>query len=496
MSTETLTPTTTFAQNIRSRSSKLPELLAFGGYVALLIYAIPRHEPWADEAQAWQLARSVSIQQLFTRFLREEGSPGLWHLLLAGISRLHVTYSGYHWFAGIIATIGAALLIFLSPFPRSIRLALPFTFFFAFQYAVVARSYVLAPALMFCLALAWRRSPIVVALLLGLLGNLSAHVLMISIGFAFVYLIEIWRGDRKVENRKDLLLAGGLLAILYGFALWTVLPIPSDLTYLEPYQQPLSLAGKLITWSIRTSISVCFGVVKPGILAVPLWIFIIRRFSKSGRLYYVLPIVTFALFSANHVNFWHAGLVIPTVVTLFWIGWPVLKRPLGWSALTVGIVCFILMQWGWTLYALGHHPYASASTTARFLAPRVAAGDTMALTYVNHDEMRAFNSIAIAPYFDHPIFLNQQSPFWIWRENENTPAQFLAAMARKPSLVLVVFYGREKFDPAKHLYGPRVEFLAQQGYRLSHTFCAAKPEGFGAREETCDLIFEPATTSH
>ena len=496
MTAEALTPRTTSAENTFSRKNKLPEILALSGYVALLTYAIPRHEPWADEAQAWQLARSVPIQQLFTHFLREEGSPGLWHLLLAGLSWLHVTYSGYHWAAGIIATIGVALLIFVSPFPRSIRLALPFTFFFAFQYAVVARSYVLVPALMFCLALSWRRSPIVVALLLGLLGNVAAHVLMLSIGFAWVYLVEIWRGDRKVESRSHLYLAGGLVAILYSFALWTVLPHPSDLTYLEPYQQQFGLASKLATWVIRAFLSVSFAVMKPGILAIPLWIFIALRFSNSGRQYYLLPIVTFAMFSANHVNFWHAGLVIPTVVTLFWIAWPGIRQPQISSALTISVACFIVMQWGWTIYAVRYHPYASAPETARFLAPRVTAGDNMALTYVDHDEMRAYNSIAIAPYFDHPIFLNQQSPFWLWRSNQNTPEQFKTAMAHNPSLVLAVFYGREKFDPAKHLIGPRMLFLRQQGYHLTHTFCAEKPEGFGWREETCDLVFEPESTIH
>ena len=499
MSTETLTSTKTFAENTFSRSSKLPELLALGGYVALLIYAIPRHEPWADEAQAWQLARSVSIQELFVRYLRQEGSPGLWHLLLAGLSRLHVTYSGIHWFSGIIATIGVALLIFLSPFPRSIRLALPFTFFFAFQYAVVARSYVLVPILMFCLALAWHRSPIVVAFLLGLLGNVAAHVLMISIGFALVYLIEIWRGDRKVESRRHLFLAGAFLAIFYGFALWTVLPYPKDLTYLtytEPFHQHLNLAGKLITWSVRSTESVIAGVVKPGILAVPLWVFIIFRFWKSCHAYFLLPILTFALFSANHISFWHAGLVIPAVVTLFWIAWPSVRQPQRWSALTVAIACFILLQAAWTLHAVRYHPYASAPETARFLAPRVAAGDTMALTYVANAEIGAYNSIAIAPYFDHPIFLNQPSPFWIWRSNENTPEQFKAAMARNPSLVLVVYYRRQKFDPAKHLSGPRVELIEQQGYTLTHTFCAEKPEGFGWLDEACDLIFEPKSTIH
>jgi hypothetical protein len=28
-------------------------------YAAVFVFMVPRHEPWADEAQAWQIARSA-----------------------------------------------------------------------------------------------------------------------------------------------------------------------------------------------------------------------------------------------------------------------------------------------------------------------------------------------------------------------------------------------------------------------------------------------------
>ena len=211
MTTGTLAPKSTMFEGLLSRWRGLPEGLTLVAYAALLAYAIPRHEPWADEAQSWQLARSVPVPRLFSHYLREEGSPGLWHLLLAVLAKLHVSYAGLHWFSGLVALLGVSLLIFLAPFPRSIRLTLPFTFFLAFQYAVVARSYVLTPILLFGLAIVWRRSPILVALLLGLLGNVALHVLAISVGFAIVYVIEIWRGDRKQEDGRRLLMAASIL---------------------------------------------------------------------------------------------------------------------------------------------------------------------------------------------------------------------------------------------------------------------------------------------
>lgn len=42
-----------------------PEWATLSAYAALVAYIIPYHEPIADEAQAWQLARSLSLPALF-----------------------------------------------------------------------------------------------------------------------------------------------------------------------------------------------------------------------------------------------------------------------------------------------------------------------------------------------------------------------------------------------------------------------------------------------
>src|ERR1700761_2178451 len=141
-------------------------------YAAMVAYVVPRHEPWADEAQAWELAKSLGLQSLFGKYIHYECTPGLWHLLLWILARLHVTYSGMHWFSAAIALVSMVTLAVKAPFPLAIRLLMPFTYFFAFQYAVIARSYVLFPMILFGIASVWdrrREHPIVPAILLGLL---------------------------------------------------------------------------------------------------------------------------------------------------------------------------------------------------------------------------------------------------------------------------------------------------------------------------------------
>src|SRR5580658_6317448 len=143
-----------------STRSRWPEWGALFLYATLVAFAIPYHEPWVDEAQAWQLARSLSLTSLFNTYIRYEGAPGLWHFLLWMMIRIHISYAGLHWICGAIATAGVGLLLFKSPFPRYLKLSLPFTYFLLFQYAIVARNYVLAPLLFFLAAMAWRKSPV------------------------------------------------------------------------------------------------------------------------------------------------------------------------------------------------------------------------------------------------------------------------------------------------------------------------------------------------
>ena len=137
----------------RKMRSRWPEWFALSAYSALVAFAIPFHEPFADEAQGWQLARSLSLASLFKTYIRYEGAPGLWHFLLWILVRAHVSYTGLHWISGAIAVAATALLLFKSPFPLYLKLAFPFTVFLVYQYAVVARNYVLVPPLLFMVAI-------------------------------------------------------------------------------------------------------------------------------------------------------------------------------------------------------------------------------------------------------------------------------------------------------------------------------------------------------
>lgn len=463
--------------------SHWPEWGTIASYAAVVAFAIPYHEPWVDEAQAWQLARSLPLVTLFQKYIRYEGSPGLWHFLLWILSRVHVSYAGMHWVCGAIAVAGISVFVLRSPFPRYLKLSLPFTYFLLFQYAVVARNYVLVPWLLFMIAYRWRRSPVVIALLLGLLANVALHAAAISGGLAIVYAIERIGDVKESGQRRRLLFSGAILLGFYAFALWTAWP-PHDLVLSH-------FRGQSRPFTEYAIASLVWGLCQPWILSVLFWIAIAMCFFARRSLIYLLPVAIFACFSGSvYVGFWHAGLLVPTIICLLWITWPEqVASTFRYEA--IGRIAMIVMvgtQILWSTYALAYdhsHAYSPDLAASKFLQPLVRDHATIAVT----DVCTVFNAVGILPYFDHNLYKNLPNSFWWWSANDPTEGLFLAALRTRPRIVLVELCQPQPGPPI-NLKDPKIENLTKAGYGLTNVFCGARPERFQVVGNACHLIFQ------
>ncbi len=466
-----------------------PEWITLTLYAALVGSAIPFHEPFVDEAQSWQLARSLSLPDLFQTYLRYEGSPGLWHFFLWILIRLHVSYSGIHWISGAIAFIATAILVLKSPFPRYLKLTLPFTYFLLFQYAVVARNYVLAPVLFFLIALCWKRSPVLVALMLGLLANVSLHTAVISSGLSIVYLIaqtrEVEIGNPSVRRR--LLFGAAILLALYAFAIWTVWP-PKDLLL----TRVLGESRPFISIAIG---SLLWAVYQPMFLSLSFWAAMAICLRARHSLFYLLPVLLFALFSgAVYVNWWHVGLLIPLVICILWITWPPNRERSTPSELIcqVALVLMICVQVLWSAHAIRYDhtkAYSPDLAASQFLRPFVKKGTKIAITYLDERRTRSFEGVGIQAYFDRNIYLNQRESFWWWSEDNQSEKMFNALLPSHPGIIVVVT--RQPHNSLSiPLKRPEIERITDAGYTLTNTFCGAIPERFDVGEDSCRLIFQ------
>lgn len=472
--------------------SPWPESGALFLYAALVAFAIPYHEPWVDEAQAWQLARSLSLTSLFKTYIRYEGSPGLWHFLLWMMTRIHISYAGLHWICGAIATTAMWLLLFKSPFPRYLKLSLPFTYFLLFQYAIVARNYVLAPLLLLLAAMAWKKSPVRLALALGLLANVSLHAAVISGGLAAVYAIEQFRNreNESLNHRRKLLIGALLLLVFYAFAIWTAWP-PRDLIL-------SSVRGQSSIYFLRGVFSLVWPTCQPWVVSIPFWTAMILWLHARHKLYFLLPVVLFAAFSgAVSVTWWHAGLVIPLLICLLWVTWQApatVTRELemaGRIAMAVMIATQILWS-GYALFYDHYYAYSPDPAAAKFLSPYVREGATIAVTYIsgpNDKRVRAYPAVGILPYFDHNIFANTPYPFWWWSDQDPTEDRFNALLPSHPRIVIVE-ETHTKPIARLNLDDPKYVSLLKDGYRFMNVFCGTQPQQLEPGETLCHVVFE------
>ena len=473
-----------------------PEWCTLFAYAALVAFAIPYHEPIPDEAQAWQLARTLPLTSLFKTFIRYEASPGLWHFLLWVLVRAHVSYAGLHWICGAIAVASTALLVFKSPLPRYLKLTLPFTYFLVYQYAVVARSYVLVPALLFMVAIWWKKRPLVVALLLGLMANATLHAAVISGGLAAVYVIEQVRSERIEDpaNRRTFLLSSLILLSFYLFAIWTAWP-PHDLMNHIAETRRLQ-SPSTPSFFAKFVVSLCMGICpKPWVLSIPFWFALAFCLRARHSLFYLLPVLFFAVFcGAVSCGWWHAGLLIPLVTCLLWVTWPASGIKVGKPEVIcrIALVAIIGQQIVWSASALEFDHFNATSpdlAASEFLRPLVQKGATIAVTYFNDPYLHAYHSVGILPYFDHIIFLNQPDSFWSWSSNNPTEQLFKEALPSHPAVV-VVEVRLPRPDSPISLMDPTAQILTQAGYSFTHMFCGTSSIGYIQEEKNCHLIFQ------
>ena len=122
----------------------LPETVAMVLWLAGVITVSVFHEPWFDEIQAWQIAKTATWHNLFFEVPHSECHPILWHLIMRPFAMAGAPFEPTIKAINIIITgIATALLIFKAPLPRAFRLYIPFTFMIFYQTACVNRCYCL-----------------------------------------------------------------------------------------------------------------------------------------------------------------------------------------------------------------------------------------------------------------------------------------------------------------------------------------------------------------
>jgi hypothetical protein len=418
------------ARENTSLINRLLNWLVFGAYSVFVTLGGTRHEPWFDEAQAWLIARDASYRDMAAKIARYEGSPVLWHLLLSVPAKLHMPYYMLTALSLLFAAGAVFLLLKYSPFPLIMKLLLPFTFFLSYQFAVVARSYVLISFFLASIAAIFKKRkehPYIYLLLLLLLANTSVHGLIIACSFYLLDSIASLKRWKNLERKekKDLLITLALFLMVILFLVCMLYPAEDNA--LAPglvFSFPIFV--KTFAYAVRNSFA------ENWVLSFLVFISSLVFFWAKKRLsFYLLPFAgLICLFSFKYFQPWHEGVLFLLWVFALWVSFesketriknPNLMRSLSLIMVVLAILV-ALVQIKWTINSYKYDlekDYSAARRAADFIKE------------YNLDKERIFainfHSISILPYFDRNIFINHNGgknvSFWLWSSEHNSMIQ-------------------------------------------------------------------------
>ena len=316
------------------KQNKVLEIIIFCIFIILAIITSVFHEPWFDEIQAWAISKDTIYNILFV-IPHYECHPPLWHLILKCFSACGVSPDIGIKVPNLIFMISAVwLLIFKSPFPKVIKLTLPFTYFILYQYTALSRPYSIfcfAIFLAACLYKTRNEHPYKYIFSLALLSFSCMYGMVFATGIVIAWAIQILT-EEKTSFLKNILKDNRFKAavILFFICLVNTMIIfrspdalieASGLNIIKILYVLFCLIGdSLITSVVNVNIN---GINHINMLYCLLGIVIygiLFRFLKNfkGIILFIVPYIMFLSVSLFYIAVQHIGLLTLFLIFVFW----------------------------------------------------------------------------------------------------------------------------------------------------------------------------------
>lgn len=401
-----------------------------------------KHEHWSDEAQSFLLARDNSLFELF-HYMKYEGTPPLWVLVLKLFISLGGTYQALFVLPIIFSTIGLIIFEFRINVPWYIKLLFPFTYFILYQYSVVARSYCMVfPLLMLIASIYDKRfeKTILYAIILLFFMNISLHTLVIAGSLYLIFLIDIFKNK---EFRSKRTVVAGIL-IFFELLITCIFTIPAQDSFIPNY-------GKNILHVIsEATVGSNFNTIAEYIITVIVISIIVFTSKKRQVLDFfilIIPVTAILVFIAYQC--WHVGVIWLLIFTYLIISNTINEK----IVVKIFMVLVCLVQIYWTIssgiYDIKNH-YSASNEVANFLKENNYIGKKI--------YGFGYNTTAIQPYFDHNIFENRNTnkAFHYWKLNNGYMTSLEALDNEADIYIVAKFY--------KNQYNILMAMLERKGY--------------------------------
>lgn len=188
--------------SLESKNTLIKNILFTVLYGIFTIILVFHHEIWADEAQVWMLAKSLSIPELF-RHLVNEGHPSFFYLLMMPFAKLGLSAFVMQIACWLSMCVSVFLLLQFSPFNRFAKFSIITSAGFLYFFPVIARSYSILPLLVFSLAILYPKAknhPYLYAVFLVLCAN--THIIMYAF-CGILTLFFLWENLIKNSDNEQ-----------------------------------------------------------------------------------------------------------------------------------------------------------------------------------------------------------------------------------------------------------------------------------------------------
>lgn len=268
-------------------------------YILLVLFGVNYHEPWRDEAHAWVVAQDDSIGQMIES-VHAAPTPLLWYLLLVPFAKSGFPYSTMNVFHAGLAVVAMGLILFFGRMPLALKILFVFSYYAAYEYAVVARNYVLTMVIVFAIAAMYTKRftrPILFAFLVFGLFQTNIYSFVPALALACLFSLELFK---KHMTAKEII----AVAVVAIGALFTIVIFLPDPRY--PNQDP------------PLSAIVEFGVILRNFL-VPSLPNISWDIARSGQFDAAVLMLTAISFICLLVMLWkQKSILILAVATFAW----------------------------------------------------------------------------------------------------------------------------------------------------------------------------------
>jgi len=394
-------------------------------YVCVVAWTIRYHEKWADEAQAWLIARDLDLRTIWFHELRYEGSPGLWHTILWVAQRVfHASYAAIGYIGLVFAIAGAAVLLFKAPFPRVVRWPLAFTYVMVYQYAVIARPYTLLPLLAFCAAILFTdlQHPERMTVVLILMATLTIHGTILAGCLGLAYLIEAIKSwtvlDKALHRKYAICLAAMACTFLFLLVILKPTPDVEEIVLKKQFAQAPAAFKAHLPGVSEKLISVTSGAFLDWFVPSVVFVLLLAAWCVWRRkwLTFILPVgALIAFYGAVHGAAHHHGTVFVAAITGLWIAWPSEEERRAFrgydqfaliavNALLLVLCAINIWDAAVVIQREYQYPYSGAEDAAKYLkAVGADRGPMFGLL---------FGVVGVQAYFDHNIFVNNPNAFF------------------------------------------------------------------------------------